>query len=120
MGFFSGTRKSNPAKFVGNLLFAGEKVECTYKLIRNHISLTDKRIIIVEKTFLARKVSIRSIPYHKIDNILLEKNRKLFSISNFLRIISEGKDYRFKIAKGEKIMDFYKTITRLMCEKGFS
>ena len=116
MGLFSGTRAKNPEKCVGDILLDGEEVTCTYKVYRNFISLTNKRVIIVRKTLLAREYSIRSIPYHKIDNIVVEKNRKLFSISSFITIINNKERYTFRVGKGEGEMQLYDALVKYICE----
>ncbi len=118
MGVFSGTKTSKPEKYIENLRLEGEKVECTFKLHRHFISLTNKRVILVKKTLLARDVSIRSIPYPRIDSIVIEKNRKLFSLSSIIKIINNNREYKFKVGKGEGEMELYNTLVRLVCEYG--
>ena len=120
MGLFSGTRAKNPEKYVSDILLEGEEVECTYKVHRNFISLTNKRVIIVRKTLLAREYSIRSVPYNKIDNIVVEKNRKLFSMSSFITIINNKEKYTFRVGKGEGEMKLYDTLVKYICEQNKS
>lgn len=118
MGFFSGTRLKEPTKYINDLLLKNERVNCTYKYKRNLISLTSKRLIIVKKSLLAREVSICSIPYEKIDNIKIDKNRKLFSLSSLIKIKNNKQDHTFKVGKGEGGMKLYNLLVFQICHQG--
>jgi hypothetical protein len=115
MGFFSGTKIENPEEFVNDFLFEGESVVCTYKLVRNFVSLTDKRIIFVNKSLLSREIVIRSIPYTKINSISLERKNKLFSFSDKIEVVGKGKQYELKISKSENVFDFYNILAQYIC-----
>ncbi|MFW6309320.1 MAG: PH domain-containing protein [bacterium] len=115
MGLFSGTKTKNPKKYVEKIKLDSEQVACTYKLHRNFISLTSWRVIIVKKSLFSREVSIRSIPYEQIDNIIIEKNRRLFSMSSLIKIINNRRVYKFRIGKGEGDMDLYNTLVYHIC-----
>lgn len=116
MGFFSGTRVENPEQYIQDFLFPEETVECTYKLINDFVILTSKRVIFIDRSFLFLETIIRSIPYHKIDSISVERNKKLFSVSSVVKITTWGREYKLKIRKGEDVMDFYNTLARYVCE----
>ena len=116
MGLFSGTKIDNPEEYVKEFLFEGETVKCTYKLVRDFVSLTNKRIIFVDKSLMSRETIIRSIPYSKINSISVERNKKLFSFSNKVEIIGKGKDYELKISKSENVLEFYNTLAESICK----
>ena len=115
MGLFSGTKKKKARDYLKNILFSDEEAINTYKFMRNSISVTDRRLIIIKKSLFSREVTIKSIPYHKIDQVSVEKNRKLFAISNKIYINNNGEKIKFKIAKGEKIMELYNKIVQSIC-----
>ena len=55
------------------LLGSSEKLEKAYKLIRDMILFTNKRMIIIDKQGVtAKKVEYRSIPYRAITNFSVE------------------------------------------------
>lgn len=55
------------------LLASGEQVEKAYKLIRDLIIFTDKRLILVDKQGMtAKKVEYHSIPYRSITHFSIE------------------------------------------------
>lgn len=57
----------------GNLLGASERIEKAYKLIRDMILFTNKRLILIDKQGVTgKKVEYRSIPYRAITNFSVE------------------------------------------------
>lgn len=55
------------------ILGASERIEKAYKLIRDMIIFTNKRLIIVDKQGLTgKKIEYRSIPYRAITNFSVE------------------------------------------------
>jgi hypothetical protein len=67
----------NPKELENNvvpLLIEGEKIEHAYKLIRDVICFTNKRLILVDKQGVSgKKQEILSIPYSKIVKFSKEK-----------------------------------------------
>lgn len=57
----------------GYLLAPGERVERAYKLVRDLILLTDKRLVLIDKQGLTgRKTAFHSIPYRAITQFSVE------------------------------------------------
>ncbi len=58
---------------LATILGQGEQIELAYKLIRDMIILTDRRLILIDKQGLtSRKVEYRSIPYKSITMYTVE------------------------------------------------
>lgn len=61
------------AKELQDVLIPSERVELAFKLVRDLIVFTDKRLIIVDKQGLTgKKVEYKSIPYHSISRFSVE------------------------------------------------
>ncbi|CAM3910683.1 hypothetical protein GCM10009799_38720 [Nocardiopsis rhodophaea] len=59
-------------------LMPGERILAVYDAIgvgTGFIGLTDRRVIIQDKSFVGQKVAITSIPYHKITSVSVLSNR---------------------------------------------
>jgi len=55
------------------ILMPGEKVEHAYKLVRDMIIFTDKRLLLVDKQGVTgKKVEFHSIPYDRISHFSVE------------------------------------------------
>lgn len=80
MGLFDGlmgnaTQHSNEAteKKLQDVLAPGENVDIAFKLVRDLICFTNKRLIIVDKQGMTgKKVEYKSIPYHSISRFSVE------------------------------------------------
>lgn len=60
-------------KDMGRLLAMGEEVEKAYKLIRDLIIFTNRRLILVDKQGLtSKKIEYHSIPYRSITHFSIE------------------------------------------------
>lgn len=80
MGIFDGllgnASEISPAeaqKDLANLLYASERVEKAYKLIRDLFVFTDKRLILIDKQGITgKKVDYHSYPYKSISHFSIE------------------------------------------------
>lgn len=60
---------------LATILGPAEQVELAYKLIRDMIVLTDRRVILIDKQGLTgKKVAYRSIPFKSITQYTVESN----------------------------------------------
>lgn len=64
---------SDAQQELGAVLGEGENVELAYKLIRDQIILTNRRLIFIDKQGVTgKKVEYRSIPYKSVTNFSIE------------------------------------------------
>ncbi len=88
----------------GLALVSGERVEKAYKLIRDLILFTDRRLIIVDKQGLTgKKVEHHSIPYRSITHFSIE-TAGTFDLDAELNVfVSGGAMYQKTFGKGVDI-----------------
>ena len=80
MGFLNGMlgnastlSKDEASKDLEQILTTGEEIDVAFKLIRDLIIFTDKRLILVDKQGLTgKKVDYHSIPYKSISHFSVE------------------------------------------------
>ncbi|MGM9902377.1 hypothetical protein A5844_001176 [Enterococcus sp. 10A9_DIV0425] len=80
MGIFDGLMgnatqmdTTNSTREIQEFLIPNEKVELAFKLVRDLIVFTDKRLIVVDKQGVTgKKVSYKSIPYKSISRFSVE------------------------------------------------
>lgn len=73
MGNASTANQEEVTKEIGQLLAQGEEVDVAFKLVRDLIVFTDKRLILVDKQGLTgKKVEYHSIPYKSISHFSVE------------------------------------------------
>lgn len=73
MGNASEIGASEAEKEIGELLTESEKVEHAYKLIRDLVIFTNKRLILIDKQGMTgKKVAYHSIPYKSITHFSIE------------------------------------------------
>ncbi|MFZ3578880.1 PH domain-containing protein [Virgibacillus sp. DJP39] len=73
MGNASEIEPSQAEKEIPELLTASEKVEHAYKLIRDLIIFTNKRLLLIDKQGMTgKKVEYHSIPYRSISHFAIE------------------------------------------------
>lgn len=97
MGLFNGllgnaSNISNEKVYdeVGDLLADSESVKLSYKLVRDLLVFTDKRIILIDKQGVtAKKTSYQSIPYKNISRFELESAGH-FDLESELKIWISG------------------------------
>jgi len=73
MGNASTANKDDVAEELSRVLVDGEEVDVAFKLVRDLIVFTDKRLILVDKQGItAKKVEYHSIPYKSISHFSIE------------------------------------------------
>ncbi|MFS0864069.1 PH domain-containing protein [Fredinandcohnia sp. 179-A 10B2 NHS] len=73
MGNASTVSKEEVSKELGQLLTNGEEIDVAFKLIRDLIVFTDKRLILVDKQGITgKKVEYHSIPFKSISHYSVE------------------------------------------------
>lgn len=80
MGLFSGlmgnaTKQASEKaeKSLKDVLTVGEEVDLAYKLVRDQIIFTNKRLIVIDKQGVTgKKTEYKSIPYHSISRFSVE------------------------------------------------
>jgi len=98
---------------LGPLLTEGEKVEIAFKIIRDQIIFTNKRLITVDKQGVtARKVDYRSIPYDKITQFSKE-SAGVLDLDAELKIwvASLAEPLKFEFSKDAPINDVYSLLS---------
>lgn len=99
---------------LGPLLLEDERIEHAYKLIRDQIIFTSKRVITIDKQGLTgSKQNIRSIPYRSIRMISKESAGMLdLDAELVLWITGEAQPLKFEFKKGVDINVVYALICR--------
>ncbi|MEW4291013.1 PH domain-containing protein [Rossellomorea marisflavi] len=73
MGNASNVNKEEVKEELKNILAANEEVESAFKLVRDLIIFTDKRLLMVDKQGLTgKKVDYHSVPYKSISHFSIE------------------------------------------------
>lgn len=73
MGNVSNVNKEEVKEELKNILAANEEVESAFKLVRDLIVFTDKRLLMVDKQGLTgKKVDYHSVPYKSISHFSIE------------------------------------------------
>ncbi|XVL95834.1 PH domain-containing protein [Bacillus subtilis] len=97
---------------LAHILLEGEKVEAAFKLVRDLIVFTDKRLILVDKQGITgKKTEFQSIPYKSISRFSVETAS--FDLDSELKIWISGAELpavskQFK--KDESIYDIQKVL----------
>ncbi|XVM09931.1 PH domain-containing protein [Bacillus subtilis] len=97
---------------LAHILLEGEKVEAAFKLVRDLIVFTDKRLILVDKQGITgKKTEFQSIPYKSISRFSVET--ACFDLDSELKIWISGAELpavskQFK--KDESIYDIQKVL----------
>ena len=75
-GLMGGSSEMTPAqaqKEFGTLLGEGERIERAYKLVRDHMLFTDRRLIFVDRPGVSgAKIDYHSVPYRSITHFSVE------------------------------------------------
>lgn len=75
---------------LASLLVAGERVEHAYKLVRDLIVFTDKRLLLVDRQGISgKKTEFHSIPYNKITHFSVETAGS-FDLDSELKVAVSG------------------------------
>lgn len=73
MGNASTANKEEVTKELNKVLVAGEEVDVAFKLVRDLIVFTDKRLLLVDKQGMTgKKIEYHSIPYKSISHFSIE------------------------------------------------
>jgi len=113
MGNASEISADEATKELAALLVPGESVERAFKLIRDQIIFTNKRVITVDKQGMTgSKQSIRSIPYKSI-KMVSKEGAGLMDLDAELAIwiAGEAAPLKFEFSKGVDINDVYRLVS---------
>ncbi|MEI3607705.1 PH domain-containing protein [Pseudogracilibacillus sp. SE30717A] len=116
LGNASTVDKKEVEKEVGKLLTEGEEVDVAFKVIRDLIVFTDKRLLMVDKQGLTgKKTDYHSIPYKSITHFSVE-TAGTFDLDAELKIWIGGSmepvvDKTFK--KDDSIYDIQKVLATM-------
>lgn len=73
LGNASTADKKEVGKELGNILINDEEIDVAFKLVRDLIVFTDKRLILVDKQGLTgKKIEYHSVPYKSISHFSIE------------------------------------------------
>lgn len=117
LGNASAMTEANVRADFGKLLSDSEQVTAGYKLVRDVIILTDRRIIQVDKQGVTgRKVEYHSIPYKSITHFSVETTGH-FDLEAELVLWLSGMNEPIKIAfsKGVDVYALQARLTNLIC-----
>lgn len=90
MGNASNINTDEASKEISFLLCEAETVQLAYRLIRDLIIFTDKRLILVDKQGItSKKVEYKSIPYKSIQRFSIETSGH-FDLDSELKIWTSG------------------------------
>jgi len=92
MGNASTANKEDVAEELSRVLVDGEEVGVAFKLVRDLLIFTDKRLILVDKQGItAKKVEYHSIPYKSISHFSIETAGR-FDLDAELKIWISGSE----------------------------
>jgi hypothetical protein len=99
---------------IANLLIPGETVDLAYKLIRDTLIFTNRRLMIVDKQGMTgKKAEYQSIPYKSIVRFSVETAGH-FDLDAELKIYISGESmpiqHQFK--KGASVLDVQRTLAQ--------
>lgn len=113
LGSASTVNKEEVTKEIGQLLANGEEVDVAFKLIRDLMIFTDRRLLLVDKQGITgKKIEYHSIPYKSITHFSVETAGR-FDLDAELKIWISGAqtpviDKQFK--KDSSIYDIQKIL----------
>lgn len=105
---------------LGHILLDGENVDAAFKLVRDLIVFTDKRLILVDKQGITgKKTEFQSIPYKSISRFSVETAGR-FDLDSELKIWISGAELpavskQFK--KTKAFMIFKRFLPQFVCKK---
>lgn len=117
MGFFSAiTEQANQIKenMVKQYLFVGEDVDYISPKHDEFIALTNKRIIFVDARIFNNESGVVSIPYSKINKIVIA-NKNPLSSSKKIEITTQSDKHEIKFLKPEEGLEFYRKLSMHIC-----
>ena len=86
------------------ILVPGERVEHAYKLVRDLIVFTDKRLLLIDKQGMTgKKVHYHSIPYDKISHFSVETAGTFDMDAELKVVLSGGAEFQNTFGRGVDI-----------------
>ncbi len=120
IGHASEAKLEDAQKTVGELLVPGEEIDAAFKLVRDMIIFTNRRLILVDKQGLTgKKTEYYSIPYRAITHFLIE-TAGTFDRDSELKIwVSSQKEPIIKEFKKDRstILLVQKALAAYVCNK---
>ena len=95
---------------VENYLIEGETVEAIYLLMEDFVAMTDRRLIMVDKTFFSTKKAVVTIPYKQITSIGLAKGG-FMSFSKDVAVAIGMVSFECSMYNEADVLDFYKRLS---------
>lgn len=117
LGNASEISRESVIKDFGKLLWNGENVEKAYKLIRDTLIFTDKRLIMVDiQGATGKKVEYHSIPYKSITHFSIESSGH-FDLDSELKIWISGtaEPIEKQFTKGVNIYEIQAFLAQAVC-----
>mgnify|MGYP006061791833 CR=1 FL=1 len=109
--------KESIIKGFGNLLYDGENIQKAYKLIRDTIIFTDKRIIMIDiQGATGKKLEYHTIPYRSITHFSIESTGH-FDLDSELKIWISGTadPIEKQFTKGVNIYEIQTILAKATC-----
>ena len=118
---FGNAKELNPqvlTKEFEPVLIDGEHIEKAFKLVRDLIVFTNKRLILVDKQGLTgKKVEYHSIPYSKITHFLVETAGRFDRDAEMkIWISGRGQPIEKEFKKGTDIVGVQKTLAQYVLQ----
>ncbi|MFB5663382.1 PH domain-containing protein [Alteribacillus sp. HJP-4] len=114
--FSKGDNKKKHLEEAQEFLFDGEEIQGTYGLMVDFVAFTSHRILFVDRALLSKSKSVVvSIPYHKIEEISIEKTGFL-SLSNNIEIATKKAAHSLTFLKDTDVMGFYRELSKRICQ----
>lgn len=111
MGNANAISAQEAEKETAHILIPGEKVEHAYKLVRDLIIFTDKRLLLVDKQGVTgKKVEFHSVPYPKISHFSVETAGSLDLDSELKVVMSGGSVFSKTFGRGVDIAEVQKVL----------
>ncbi|KYG33201.1 PH domain-containing protein [Priestia endophytica] len=116
MGNATETNKEEVKKELSRLLMTGEEIGASYKLVRDLIVFTNKRLVLVDKQGVTgKKIEYLSLPYKSITHFSVE-TAGTFDLDAELKIYVSGRSTPIakQFRKDDSIFDIQKTLSELV------
>lgn len=118
LGNASEVSKDAIIKDFGKLFYNGENIEKAYKLIRDTIIFTDKRLIMIDiQGVTGKKIEYHSIPYRSITHFSIESTGH-FDLDSELKIWISGtaEPIEKQFTKGVDIYEIQTILAKAICK----
>ncbi|UZH06423.1 PH domain-containing protein [Heyndrickxia coagulans] len=95
--------------------YSKETIEHVYGLAIDFVALTNKRLIFVDQSLFGKETGVVSIPYSRIDEIGIVKD-KFWSMSDKIMITTKHDKHELKLLQGkDEALKFYNTLAKYIC-----